>query len=257
MKAQIFSDIHGEGWQPFGRIWKKVVPQAPLAIVAGDIHSRNFEDQLNEISTKFEKVIAVYGNHEWYGRDISWKHDPKSLAPNVSVLDCGVTNFEDVTFLGCTLWTDFRNADWFVMKSADDGVNDFHVITNHASIPGTRFTARACLDKHYKEKAWLKTAIEENRGKKIVIVTHFMPSYACVHPKWKQCSTDIINYYFSAQCDDLIEICEAKAWIFGHTHDRRDLTLGEVPMYCNPMGYGLGAETRAWGQDYQDMVIEL
>lgn len=255
MKLQIFSDIHGEGWQPFNKIWTKVVPQAPVAIVAGDIHSRNFEDQLNEISTKFEQVIAVYGNHEWYGRDISWKCDKKMLAPNVHVLDCDAYQHEDVLFLGCTLWTDFDNADWFVMKSSDGMINDFHAITDNNG--GTRFTARACLEKHYSEKAWLKRMIELNRDKKIVIVTHFLPSYQCVHGKWKQGSTDMLNRYFSANCDDLIEMCEAKAWIHGHTHDRRELTLGEVPVYCNPMGYGLGKETIAFGQLYQDMIVEV
>lgn len=256
MKLQIFSDIHGEGWQPFSKLWDIVTPQAEIAVVAGDIHSRNFEDQLNEISTKFEHVIAVYGNHEFYGKDIAWKADPKSLADNVHVLDCSSFQIGDTLFLGCTLWTDFKNEDWFVLMAADKGINDFYVVTDNNG--GTRFTAKAAATKHYMERNWLKRMIELNRDKEIVIVTHFMPSYGCIHERWKTTSSDTLNYYFSAQCDDIIEMCEAKAWIFGHTHDRRELTMAGVPMYCNPMGYGLGKEVRQMqGRSYQEMIIEV
>jgi predicted phosphodiesterase len=255
MNIQVVSDLHGEGWQPHSKLWSVVTPKAPVAVVAGDIHSRHFEDMLNEIATKFEKVIAVYGNHEFYHRDISWKCDKTLLAPNVSVLDCDAVEYDDVLFLGCTLWTDFDNADWFVMRSAQDGINDFHAITDNNG--GTKFTVRAALEKHYQEKAWLKMMIEQNRDKKIVIVTHFLPSYQCVHPKWKQGGTDMLNRYFSANCDDLIEMCEAKAWIHGHTHDVRELELCGVPVFCNPLGYGLGKEGLSFGQEYKDMVITV
>ena len=253
MKVQIFSDIHVEGISGrYDLLWEQIQPQAPVAIVAGDIDTRDFEGTLTEIASKFEHVFAVYGNHEFYHRDVSWRADPAKLPENVTILDRSVKEYEGKLFMGCTLWTDFKNQDWFIMHRADDGINDFHVITEDNG--GRRFTANRAWEKHVQEKAWLKKMIEQNRDKEIVIVTHFIPSYALVHEKWKGGGTDSLNYYFSAGCDDLIETCEAKAWVFGHTHDRREMEIAGVPFYCNPLGYGAGRENH---YTYKDMIIEV
>lgn len=247
MKIQVFSDIHFEAYQNPNLIWRFVTPQAPVAVVAGDIDAHKFEKTVTEIATRFEKVICVLGNHEYYRKDIAWKPDITQMPDNVVLLDPGVHQHEDILFIGATLWTDFKDQDWFVMHNAKDNINDFRVVKDGEH----RFTPHKALDFHHREKAFIKLMIEENRDKKVVIVTHFMPTYHVVHEKWKKTGTDNLNYYFAAQCDDLINMCEAKAWIFGHTHDRRDMMLGDVRMVCNPLGYARE------NPDYQDMIIEV
>jgi predicted phosphodiesterase len=106
------------------------------------------------------------------------------------------------------------------------------------------------LQKHKQEKEWLKIVLEQNTAKKVVVVTHFLPSYQLVHERWKNSSNDTLNYYFSAGCDELINPKYVDAWIFGHTHDRRDTTINNVPMYCNPLGY-------AGKNRFQEMIVEI
>jgi predicted phosphodiesterase len=218
-------------------IWRFVKPMAKVAVVAGDIHSKRFEQQLTEIASRFDQVIAIYGNHEWYRRDISWRADPALLPNNVALLNPGVFELDDVVFIGATLWTDFKGRDWFTMHTAKDMISDFHVIRSHNY--QHKFTPHMAADKHDREKAYLKLMIEKYRdlGKKIVIVTHFIPTYDLVLPKWKLPHTNMLNYYFSAQCEDVFTMEGVKTWIFGHTHDYIDRKLGDVRFVCNPLGY--------------------
>lgn len=247
MKLQIFSDLHLEGYHSPSVVWKFVNPVAPIAVVAGDIHSRRFEESVEEIATKFEHVVCVLGNHEFYHRDISWRPKKILMPSNVHVLDRSTVTIEDTLFVGCTLWSDFNNQETTLMHAAHDMINDFRLIGKS----GTRFTPLNAHELHLKDYQYLKTIIEQNRGQKLVVVTHFMPSYDCVHEQWKTPQTELLNKYFSANCDELIRISEAKAWIFGHTHDYRDLELYGVPLLCNPLGYY--GERR----DFKEMVVEL
>jgi DNA repair exonuclease SbcCD nuclease subunit len=257
MKIQVFSDIHVEGLQNgYKVLFERITPQADVAIVAGDIDTRNFEITLQEIGKRFKKVFCIYGNHEFYHRDIDWRPDMKLIPENVTILDRTCEEYEGKLFMGCTLWTDFKNQDWFVLHRADDGINDFHAIT--ANNGGTRFTANMAYEKHLQEKGWLKVMLDQNREKEKVVITHFLPTYQCVHPRWKGGNTDTLNYYFAANCEDLIEDHpEIKAWVFGHTHDRRELEFNGIPFYCNPLGYGAGKERRGFGDPYTDMVIDV
>jgi predicted phosphodiesterase len=236
-------------------LWQKVKPQVKVAIVAGDIDTHDFEKTVTEIAAKFKKVFVVFGNHEFYHKDIDWRPNKNLIPDNVTILDRTCEEYEGKVFMGCTLWTDLKNNDWFVAHAADKGINDFHAIT--ANNGGTRFTAQMAYEKHLQEKAWLKLMIEQNRGKDIVIVTHFMPTMEVVHPKWRRMATEMLNYYFAANCDDIIEMCEAKAWVFGHTHDKRRMTVNGVPMYCNPLGYGGGKERHNNGDDFKNMIIKV
>lgn len=234
-KIQIFSDIHLEAYDNPSTLWKFVKPQAPIAVVAGDIHAKHFEAALTEIASRFKQVVCVLGNHEYYRKDISWTPDLTKMPANVAVLNPGVFENEDSVFIGATLWTDFKNQDWFVMHAAKNGIMDFGAIRS----ADRQFTPQQAFDIHTKEKAYIKLMIEKYRGcgKKIVIVTHFLPSYQLVHPKWKLMGSDMLNYYFSASCDDLIEYSEAAAWCFGHTHNARDMKIAGVRCVCNPLGY--------------------
>lgn len=250
MKIQIFSDIHCEAYSNPSVLWKWITPQADIAVVAGDIDARKFETTMTEIASKFEKVIYLLGNHEFYHKDVSWRPNINLMPDNVILLDRSCYLQEDVIFIGATLWSDFKNQDHWVMKYADNSINDFYMITK--SNGGRKFTVQDAYDIHLLDKEYIKCMIELNRNKKIVIVTHFMPSYALVHPKWKSGNCDTLNYYFSSSCDDLVVDSGAAVFISGHTHDAYDTMLGDVRCVCNPFGYP--GENRG---KYKDLVIEV
>lgn len=238
-KIQIASDLHGEAYQDTAWVWRYIEPTADFLVVAGDIHSRNYEDQLRELSTKFKHVIALYGNHEWYRRDISWRADKKRLPKNVHVLDRSVWQYRNIVFIGATLWTDFKNQDPFIMYDAQRAINDFRVIGNKENAVN-RFQPTEAAAIHVKDKQFVSDMIDKftDEGKKVIVCTHFMPSYECVHPRWKKDpTTDNLNWYFSADCNDLLNKEGISAWICGHTHDEIDKYVGKTRVVCNPLGY--------------------
>ena len=251
MRVQIFSDIHCEAdGSMYHYVWDKITPSAKIAIVAGDIHSKHYENQLSEIATKFDHVIAVYGNHEWYHTDIAWRANPKLLPKNVHVLDRSYWQYYNTVFIGVTLWTDFGGVDWFAMNAASNGINDFRIIYNGDK----RFTPQDALGLHLKDRAYLKSMIErfQAEGKKIVVVSHFLPSYQCVNAKWKRnAPDDHLNRYFSANCDDLLDMDDISLWVFGHTHDKFDGVVGKTRAVCNPLGYPKE------NPFYSDLVVEI
>jgi predicted phosphodiesterase len=246
MKIQIFSDIHMEGYQKPDTLWRFIKPEADVAIVAGDIDARHFEATMTEIGSKFEKVFYVLGNHEFYRKDISWRPTPELMPSNVTLLDRTCEEYKGILFMGCTLWSDFDNQDWYVMDAAKRGINDFFCVTNSER----RFSPAAACAIHTQDRAYLKMMLELSKDKKKVVVTHFLPSYECIHPKWKGRSTDTLNRYFSSNCDDLLEY-GADLWVFGHTHDERAGILGNTKYVCNPLGYARE------NPDFKQVIIEV
>jgi predicted phosphodiesterase len=247
MKIQIFSDTHLEAYASSEVIWKFIKPLAPVAIVAGDIDSRHFERTLTELAKKFERVIAVYGNHEFYHKDISWRPDFSQIPENVSILDRSVVEIDGSLIVGATLWSDFKNSNQFVVDSSKRGINDFHIISDK----GNRFTPQAAAGLYQEDKQYINKILDINDGKKVVVVTHFIPGYQFVNPMYKGNSMDTLNYYFSANCEDIIQRSKVDTWVFGHSHSFHESFERGTHFISNPYGYPREIKT------YRDLVIEV
>src|SRR3990167_135348 len=106
MKITFFSDIHEE----FGTLDTDLVHPGDILVIAGDLcpfHLGLAELTLLELSAKFEHIIYVAGNHEYYGWDIKHASPPFLPRENVHFLHNQSITIRDKLFLGCTLWTDF------------------------------------------------------------------------------------------------------------------------------------------------------
>lgn len=241
MNNQIISDLHGECLGSPKELWNFIIPSASIVIVAGDIHSYRLEETLNELSTKFEKVIAILGNHDYYMNNIlsviDYKPDKSLLNENVVILNRDCYELVDVVFIGCTLWSDFKNNDFSVNQNAKLNINDFYRIKKQDF---SRFTPDDAIEIFNLDKQFIIDSIEQykNLGKKIVVITHFIPSYSLVLEKWKTYN-NLLNYYFSGNCDSIIEKYndDIDYFIFAHSHDATDKFLGNIRCICNPLGY--------------------
>lgn len=235
---QLISDIHGEFHNTTKFIWDYLTPSADILCVCGDIHSNCIEDMLNELSTKFKKVICLLGNHDYYNKDIinNWIPNKELLNDNIIILNRNYYETDDSVFIGCTLWSDFNNLDWFVIDNAKRNINDFYKI----KINNNKFTPNDAFDLHQLDKGFLKNTLElfKNTNKKIIVMTHFLPSFSLINEKWKTADNPL-NYYFSANCDDIINEYNnvINYWLYGHTHDHTNTPLGDIKFLCNPLGY--------------------
>lgn len=84
----------------------------------------------------------------------------------------------------------------------------------------------------------LQRQIDQHAGKRLLVVTHYIPFTECIAPRYAGSPT---NRYFAvpsigqllrSQSDG--EIAGA---IYGHTHVRQQIEVGGIPTFCCPLGY--------------------
>lgn len=231
MKIQVVSDIHIE----FGtKVEDCVTPSADTLIIAGDIDSGDLAATLNKFGTMFKHVIAVMGNHDFYGHQVASRvaEVKAKLSDNVHLLDREKLVIGGHTFVGCTLWSDFKEFDWFTMQAAKRGINDFYKIR---ALCAPTVTPEHLYEVHIKDKQYIRTVLKESEDlSKVVVITHFLPSLMCVDPDWWG---DSLNYYFTGQCDDLFNGFDIPLWLFGHSHSAMDLMINNTRVLSNSHGY--------------------
>lgn len=234
MKIKLITDLHNE-------MRRNVVPYTyngeEVVLVGGDIdvHAGDVFDYLNEIANyPVAKVLFVYGNHEFYHQDMAIMKAKLGLLcenhPKIHILDPGAVTYQDVTFIGATLWTNFNDRDWFAMHAAKDRINDFARIMKREK----RVTPDMMADMYDQDWGYIKHMLGEPCGRKVVL-THFLPALECVAERFK--GTGVINHYFANNLGEEIAARGPEYWFHGHTHDPVDIALGNTRIIAAPTGY--------------------
>lgn len=255
MKLQLISDVHLEFWKyhtkqaKYDELERNILRPADVLVVAGDLDSgrTNVLETLKFLSTKYKTVLYLPGNHEYYQGlhlgGFDYHNFTSKLPKNVHHLMPGnKVNIDDVTFFGATLWTNFDESP-AAEKLAHKYINDFRRIPD----------AFRMKDIFYEHKEWLEDVYTNTIGKK-VIVTHFLPAMACVAPKYRDGDmvSQYLNHYFANSLDGWIEKLENVTWLFGHTHDAIDLTIGQTRCLARPVGY-----PGEHSQPYEPLILEI
>mgnify|MGYP006266748855 CR=1 FL=1 len=204
---------------------------------------RFFEEE----TRKYQHVIYVMGNHEHYGFQYQKTYAQllANLPDNVHLLENETYDIEDVTFVGCTLWTDMNKGDPHTMYSIAQMMNDFRQVTmfNEAKSVYHRLTPERVVEDHFKSKNFIRETVEKDPTRKFVVCTHHAPSKASTKPQYAE--DRIMNGGYSSDLSEFIlEHPQIKVWTHGHTHDLFDYMVGSTRILCNPRGYK-GYEHRA------------
>lgn len=228
MKLALFSDLHTEfisGSQVKSFLDPMLQSDAECVVLAGDIASgrTNVKQVLGIFAKVYPHVIYVAGNHEYYGSSLEKFNTLNSLPSNVHFLNPGCVQINDVKFIGASLWTNFRDNP-LAMSAAYSMINDFRRIKG--------FSPNQARKLFYRDMDFIKSSVTP--GKK-VIVTHFLPAIECIHERFSH--GGLINNYFANDLTDYIEHLSDTTWLFGHTHDSVDITIGTTNLHCNPYGY--------------------
>ncbi len=240
-KIKIISDVHLEHRQnepPFD------VGSGEILILAGDILcakylKRNgplnavFENFLNECSWNYKHILYVLGNHSFYGYNYEGtkKTIKEHLPSNFHLLDNDTFSYKDWTFIGTTLWTDFRNENSLEMMEAQCVMNDYKMIRIGSNY--RKLTPEDTLRFHKESKAYLLKQLETLK-ENVFVISHHAPSYQSIAPQFK-CSA---NGAYVSDLDDLIlSHPQIKYWCHGHTHSSWDYNIGQCRVICNPVGY--------------------
>jgi predicted phosphodiesterase len=232
MRLHILSDLHVE----FGPVALPRV-EADVTVVAGDVHQgrRGVEWLRQQFPNR--PVVYVAGNHEFYHEALPGLLDDLRAAcagTNVHLLENDRIEIGGVTFLGCSLWTDFAlfGNQVEAWSQAAAFVTDYRMI---------RFTdahrllrPADTLRRHVESRHWLAEALARADRARTVIVTHHAPSAGSIRPEHRR---DLVSAAFASNLDEVVADSGAPLWIHGHTHWCVDYRLGNTQVVSNQRGY--------------------
>ena len=81
---------------------------------------------------------------------------------------------------------------------------------------------------------FIKKNVAESTAKKIVVVTHYLPTLQVVAPQHKGSP---INSAFATELGDFIVDSRIDCWIYGHSHTNINTQIGGTKIVCNQLGY--------------------
>ena len=223
MNIQLASDLHFEWHRDQGKSFISSMnpDDVDVLLLPGDIITLRNTDPLYRICDKYKKVIYIIGNHELY--DLSVEEGLEifnSLShPNLITLNNSLVEIDGQRFLGSTLW--FNEEDVKRHGTQESFLNDFYKIEGFKPW---------VYEEHLRSVKFLKENVREND----VILSHHLPSFQCVAPRWRM---NAHNCFFASNQDEIILHGRGKLWAFGHSHDSCDITIGSTRMINNAFGY--------------------
>ena len=233
-----------------------------ILCLCGDIgypELNNYKKFLKICNNNFDKTFVISGNHEYYNFDsdiklindaddqdkiimMKIKSNPLSMSEKNNIIEeiCnGLDNtyflnnkmvkYENALFIGCTLWSKLESDD---KMSTIGKINDFNkIITDDVNY----MTFQNYRELHEKDVEFLKDVITKNKNEDIVILTHHLPSFKMIVPKYKE---KLSNLYFASDLDNFIkDNPHIKLWLCGHTHHKIKQKIGSTTIIANPVGY--------------------
>lgn len=216
---------------------------ADVLVVAGDTCQGDFLSDgkanafLERLASKYNHMIFVPGNHDYYGLNLSFDEYKVSKIYTdfgFEVLDNYNTTIHKHTFAGTTLWFPNDPMNMFHEKR----INDFHMI------------------EEFKENVYHRNSrgvhyLGNNEAE--IFITHHLPFPQSIA---SQFACDSLNRFFLCDMSDKVDKFP-KLWLHGHTHIPCDYKIwvghsGVCNVVCNPRGYP--HENRDW---YNYMPLEL
>ena len=237
MTYQYASDLHLE-YKNHGSLSAEalVQPGADVRILAGDIGSLYYEDQLRafleKVAQSFVYVLYVAGNHEFY--TVSDRpvvplaelhrrlHQFEKDIPNVYILDRRLISIGGRYFAGCTLWSDPQL--WRIPERIVR-IPEFALTQTY----GAAFRADvAFLEQTYQ---YLR-----DKGETAVVITHHCPSYHLLHRTPLESAR--FRSLYASNLDYLLRERIFHSWIAGHLHINFDTVVfrGGTRLLSNQRG---------------------
>ena len=260
MKIQLISDLHME-FSPAPDIRNA---GADVLIMAGDIcvaehlyrnptaglndmiqkgyyadEAIKYRKFFHQVSQEFETVLYVMGNHEHYNgrwsRTADVLNEECARHSNIFLMEKHKHVINDVVFLGATLWSDLNGYDPLTELTVRDMMNDYKVITQDLNGQYHKLTPATTAAVHRSTVEWLKTQLELD-SRKTVVIGHHAPSRQSIHPRFT--NQPHMNGAFASSLDwMMLDTDHVAVWVHGHVHDSHDYVIGNTRVLCNPHGY--------------------
>jgi predicted phosphohydrolase len=253
MKAWIVSDLHTSRTDVL-RSTKLIVPRADICICAGDI-SNNIERSIDFLHAEIAPhmpVVAVLGNHDYYGSSIdhALEHARKwSVGTNVHILENEMFQKGDLRVVGATLWTDFEISHHqyghlpidqrrsFASQDCMRYLLDFRFIQQSENRIGDKsglITPEEMMARHWESRDFIGAEVAKPFSGTTMVLTHHAVTPMSLNPSF---SGQVSNAAFASDLTDVIRGTRPHFWVHGHIHRFADYVVGDTRVLCNPRGY--------------------
>jgi predicted phosphodiesterase len=274
VRLWVLSDLHVELTRGWDLPSADARPQFDVLVIAGDLiprAERGVKWLRERVSDR--PVIYIMGNHEAYRCDIDRtveKAKQAAAGTNIHVLQHESLRIGEVTFAGATTWTDFglfgdqRRA----IAVAAEHMNDFRKIRTARYVE--RFRPYHAYARHLAARKFFESEMRKPRSGKLVVVSHHAPHPGQALPLSDPPTRDeILTAAYRSDLRSLMSpapddgrgaLRPADIWIYGHTHESEDVTIGHTRIVTNAKGYGPWLpKHRAWDNPRFDpnLVIEI
>jgi predicted phosphodiesterase len=217
---QYISDLHDK--------YPDIEPKCKYLALLGDIgnpFSRSYKNFIKQMSSKFEKVFIISGNHEYYCNTIS-STDNKieeicDETPNCIYFNNKSIFLDGFLIVGSTLWSNIDD-------KTVDYMNDFKYIYESPRDLLTPYTYRL---KHHTSVGFIKSQIDKNMP--TIVLTHHAP-HKLMNGKY------INSGFCSGFTTDLVHLNKnnnVKCWLSGHTHQCITVLINGIICSSNCLGY--------------------
>lgn len=250
LQIQIASDLHIEFYKKTNIPEDIIVPNAPILALLGDIglaNTNQLQDFLFHQADRFEKVLFIPGNHEYYNngttftveQQLEWMKQVCSQRDNIYFMEEQVLELEGVTILATTLWTNIPPES---QRKAERYMNDYDVIYMKNTYNGMlrRLNAEDTTKWHQESVDWLESEIERCResGTPVLVLTHHTPLLSGTSDPNGSDLAKEIEYCAGSDLSRLLRD-PVRAWCCGHTHYNFDFIVkdGTARLLSNQRGY--------------------
>ncbi len=243
MKLDLVSDLHLEFFhhrftdEAFRDYWTRVMDaqSADVLLMAGDLsadlgrESWHAEWLFTEAARRWQKVIAVLGNHDYWSEVRPYSDMKRAAAarhPQVTFLENEWLDLGDARLFGATWWSRIAPADELFMEGY---MKDYE---KTIAPEGERFGAALTTALHEKSRAALLAGLEES-DRPVVVLTHHAPSFESCPRAFDRSNTG----FCSADDDLMLDHSQIRLWCHGHLHNPSDYVRGDARVLCRPHGY--------------------
>ena len=234
------SDVHLEF-----REWPLPDIDCDVFTLAGDITGgkNGFKAIKRLIANLDRPLVYVAGNHEAYGTSIERVRGKLTEIAQQNEFFHFLTadnpfTYENVTFVGDTLWTDFGLHGNPALSAihASSSMNDYRRIRIGNTF--RRLRVDDVINLHRQQLRGILNRIHQASPENdVVVMTHHAPCGLSV-PEWYM--EDPLSAAYATNIPQLVWgalLPSVKLWIHGHIHQKSDYMAGNVRVICNPVGY--------------------
>ena len=229
MKLHILSDTHIASLERSSREFEEDIlkrfagdPEG-VFVLCGDFGKFNIPSHrkiLKEICSRYEQVLFVAGNHEYYHltkeKTENLIYDFQASVNNFKFLNNESYNYKGKKFIGGTMW--------FSNYTAEQALNFY----GFSCIRGLGDWVR-------QSNTYFKKILNNECDSDTIVLSHYASSVNSISAKFKE---NKYNCFFYDPCDnEIVHKWKPKLWIHGHIHEVFDYVLGSTRIICNPLGY--------------------